>query len=189
MMMVPVTDANIKTSLLMHLIEHLDRGELIAMLDDNQNHSILDRLRQLNCGALLRLANMNQPKINITFDADSIESGLNLLNRQDQDINDLVYFIANGASLSMLNQLFASIDPTIIDAYRNMLVANRKSGRTPLPSVTDRDVIHQQWHQIQQPQATMRERLRALHAHFNKAFSMDALFTTIHEFADSDTRK
>jgi hypothetical protein len=184
-MMIPVTDTSIKISLLLHLIEHLDRGDLTDVLGNETCPRILDRLRQLNSVGLLRLANMNQPKVSVSFDTDSIDIGLDVLMRQDSEIEDLVHFIRNGASLSMLNQLFVSTDPLVINSYRKMLQCTRKSGRSPLPDPETRDAIHIQWHSIQQTQDSFREKLRKIHGAFN-TLSMDVIFATINEFQDID---
>lgn len=185
-MMVPITDAVIKVSLLTHLIESMDRmdmGELRALLGNGACPKAMDRLRRLDTGSLIRLANMNHPEILVTVDAKGIEFGLNELVREDRDRDDLVYFIEHGASLAMLHKLFTSMGSDVIAAYRQRLTENRKFGRPALPDESIRDAIHQKWHEISLAEVptTQRAKLRMLHGLF-ESYSMDALYTTINEF-------
>ena len=189
-MMVPITDAVIKVSLLTHLIECMDRGELAALLGNGACPKAMDKLRRLDTSSLIRLANMNHPEIHVTVDAKGIEFGLNELAREDRDRDDLVYFIEHGASLAMLNKLFTSMGSDVIATYRHMLTENRKFGRAALPDESIRDAIHQKWHDISLAEVptTQRAKLRMLHGLF-ESFSMDALYTTINEFQEPNPKR
>jgi hypothetical protein len=189
-MMVPITDAVIKVSLLTHLIECMDRGQLDALLGNGACPKAMDKLRHLDTSSLIRLANMNHPEILLTVDAKGIEFGLNELAREDRDRDDLVYFIEHGASLAMLNKLFTSVGSEVISGYRQRLTENRKFGRAVLPDESIRDAIHQAWHGISHAEvpATQRGKLRVLHGLF-ESFSMDTLYTTINEFQEPNPRR
>lgn len=180
-MMIPVTDSGLRIALLLHLIEQIDRGEIPG---DIGNYDVVDRVRKLNGSGLLRLAGFIKPGISVTFDQDAILAGVTKLNTHDEELENLVYFIRNGASLSMLYQYF-TVDSDSIIAYRKMLLGQKKAGRSRQPTEAIRNDVHDAWWQIQRAGASDSaiQKLRKLHALFN-GYSLEALYTTIKEFDD-----
>lgn len=191
MMMVRVMDNTLRASLLMHLIEQLDRGDLAVLLEKGACPKSMDRLRSMTTSELLQLASSGHPDIHFSIDEAGFDLGISTLDRRRRDTEDLFYFLQNGASQSMLNDCFPSVDQKVIRSYRGLLKNDRKTGRVSLPDEVMRDAIHKGWHAIptEHPDiGTLRERLILLHGYF-PGYAMDVLFATVNEFNDSDKRK
>jgi len=175
MMMVRVTDNTLRASLLMHLIEQLERGDLAVLLEKGACPRSMDRLRGLAINEILHLASSGHPDIHFSIDEGGFELGIETLFRRKQETEHLVYCIQNGASQSMLNQLFP---------YRKLLKNDRKTGRVALPDESVRDLIHQCWFGMNEeyPEiTTLREKLMLLHGFFSN-YSLDGLYATVNEF-------
>lgn len=184
MMKVRVTDNTLRASLLMHLIEQLERGDLAVLLEKGACPRSMDRLRGLAINEILHLASSGHPDIHFSIDEGGFELGIETLFRRKQETEHLVYCIQNGASQSMLNQLFPSTDPRVIQTYRKLLKNDRKIGRVALPDESVRDLIHQCWFGMNEeyPEiTTLREKLMLLHGFFSN-YSLDGLYATINEF-------
>lgn len=185
-MMVSITDPHLRVSLLMHLIERFDRGELVPLLESGVSPGLLDKLRQLEMGSLLRIGEMRHPEIHFNVSEPGLEFSLEAIERHNNEIAELIYFIHNGASLSMLNQLFPAQDTKLIQQYRRILLDERKVGRTALPDERTRDAIHRLWHSLQNGSGkadSARERLRILHESFQD-YRIDVLYATVNEFEE-----
>lgn len=184
MMMVRVTDSTLRASLLMHLIEQLERGDLAVLLEKGACPQSMDRLRGLAINELLLLASSGHPDIHFSIDGAGFDLGIETLNRRKEETEHLVYYIQNGASQSMLVQLFPATDPRVTQTYRKLLKNHRKTGRIALPDENTRDLIHQCWfgmHEEYPEVSTLRERLMLLHGFFNH-FPLDVLYATVNEF-------
>lgn len=182
-MMISVTDPHLRVSLLMHLIERLDRGELSELLESGACPQMMDKLRQLETGSLLRLGIMHQPEIHFSLNETGLDLSLEAIERHNKEIAELVYFVQNGASLSMLNQLFPTHSTEIIQTYRKLLSNERKAGRASLPDEKTRDAIHKLWHELANEGNGLREQLRVLHLVFPES-RIDVLYATVNEFEE-----
>jgi hypothetical protein len=184
MMLIRVTDGNLRASLLMHLIEQLDRGDLAVLLEKGACPESMDRLRGLSISDLLQLASSGHPDIHFSIDPNGFELGIRKLDHRKEEIEHLVYFIQHGASQSMLSLMFPYTDQRVIQTYRRLLKMDRKPGRAALPDSRTRDHIHQSWHDLDEeyPEVTtFKSKLMLLHGFFN-SFSLDVLYATVNEF-------
>ncbi len=184
-MMIPVTDPTLKASLILHMIEMIDRGDIANLIENGANPESLDQIRQLDVSGLLRLVHLGYPVIHFKMPDESVQIGLDTLNRQNEENDDLIYFIQHGASQSMLNTLF-KVAPDVVQSYRKILSSERSAGRTSLPPDKAREEIQNHWYGMgKEPSdpASIRKQLRQLHARFNH-FSIDVLYATINEFND-----
>lgn len=184
-MMIPVNDPTLKASLILHMIEMIDRGDIANLIENGANPESLDQIRQLDLSGLLRLVHLGHPVIHFKMPDESVQIGLDTLTRQDEENDDLIYFIQHGASQSMLQHLF-KVSPDIVQSYRRMLSSERSAGRTSLPPEKIREEIQNHWYAMgKEPKepVSIRKRLRQLHAKFNH-FSIDVLYATINEFND-----
>ena len=190
MMMVRVIDNTLRASLLMHLIEQLERGDLAVLLEKGACPKSMDRLRGLAISDLLHLASSGHPDIHFSIDENGFDLGIGVLNRRKEETEHLVYCIQNGASQSMLNQLFPSVDLRVIQTYRKLLKNDRKSGRVSLPDESIRDLIHQCWFGMdaEYPEITsLLEKFILLHGFFS-TFSLDVLHATVNEFNEPQSK-
>jgi hypothetical protein len=179
-----ITDPGLRASILIHIIEKIDRNELDSLLNSGVSPEFLDQLRQINIPSLIRLVNLGCPEITFGIGEDSLRTGMDTLQRQNTETEDLIYFIQNGASQSMIEHLFR-MNATVIHSYRKLLTNDRKSGRTTLPDEKVRDEIQLHWHSLQNVEGftiteTIRKKIRLLHGQFD--LPLDILYTTINEF-------
>lgn len=191
MMMVRVIDNTLRASLLMHLIEQLERGDLAVLLEKGACPKSMDRLRNMSISELLQLASSGHPDIHFSIDEAGFDMGISTLDRRKRDTEDLFYFLQHGASQSMLNDCFPAVDQKVIRSFRELLKNDRKTGRVSLPDEEMRDAIHKGWHAMpaEHPEITsLRERLILLHGYY-PYYSMDVLFATVNEFNEPDKRK
>lgn len=189
MVMLRVGDPTVRAMLLSHLIEQVERGELSQLLDRGVTPSMMDRLRSLTASDVLHLATSGHPDVHFTLDVSGFELGVNTLNRRKAVMQELAYFIQNGASHSMLAQFFPSIDPEVVKNLREVLRPERRCGRASLPDDGIRDKVHEKWHEIlrSNSEQTACSRLVALHGHFHD-IPLDALYATVNEFGDDHGR-
>lgn len=186
--MVRVIDNTLRASLLMHLIEQLERGDLAVLLEKGACPKSMDKLRELAISDLLHLASSGYPDIHFSIDENGFDLGIASLNRRKEETAQLVDFILGGASQSMLSQFFPTIDQRVIITYRKLLKSDRKVGRVALPDEKIRDLIHRSWHAMDEEYPTIsspREKLLLLHGFYN-TFSLDVLYATINEFNEPE---
>jgi hypothetical protein len=191
MMLIRVTDNNLRASLLVHLIEQLERGDLSVLLEKGVCPASMDRLRSLTISDILHLASSGWPDIHFSIDENGFDLGIALMDRRKEEAEQLVYYIQNGSSQSMLNQLFPKTDPRIIQTYRKLLKSNRKTGRAALPDEATRDLIHKCWFGMdtEYPEITsLREKLMLLHGFFN-SFPLDVLHSVVNEFNEPEGKR
>jgi hypothetical protein len=191
MMMVRVTDHNLRAALLMHLIEQFERGDLAVLLEKGACPKSMDRLRSLAISDLLHLASSGHPDIHFSIDENGFDLGIETLDRRKEESDLLVNYIQAGASQSMLNQFFPATDSRVIQTYRKLLKADRKSGRTALPDEGMRDLIHKNWFNLTEdyPKITsLREKLWLLHGWHN-TFDLDVLYAIVNEFNEPERKR
>ncbi|MEQ1602417.1 MAG: DUF2857 family protein [Methylophilaceae bacterium] len=181
-----VTDPGLKASLLLHMVEKIERGELHTLLESGNSPECLDQLRQLDIASLMRLVHIGCPEVTFRVVDESIKGGLDTLQRQNNENDDLIYFIQNGATQSMLGDLFR-MNGDVIQSYRKLLSQESKPGRTTLPNEKLREGIQQHWYTLEvsclTKAETLRKKLRLLHGQFNDV-SIDMLYATINEFEE-----
>ena len=187
MMMIRVTDNNLKTALFIHLIEQLERGDLAELLENGACPKSMDRLRNLAISDLLHLASSGHPDIFFSISENGFDLGIETLDRRKEESGLLVNYIQAGASQSMLNQFFPTTDTRIIQSYRRLLKADRRAGRTALPDGEMRDLIHKNWFNLSADYptvTTLREKLWLLHSlhRGHNTFDLDVLYAIVNEF-------
>ena len=185
-MKIKVTDPNVKSLSILQMLEKLGQGDRDRLIEAGVRPESLDKLRSLHIGSLLRLVHLDFPEVHFRIAEESIATGLDTLQRQSEDYDDLAYFIQNGASQTMLNHLFRfSMD--VIQHYRKFLAKDTKPGRTSMPNIRVREEIQLYWYSIDDGDfvvsSSLRKKLRLLHQKFSD-YSSDTLYATINEFGD-----
>jgi len=190
MMMIKVTDNNLRAALFIHLIELLERGDLAVLLENGACPKSMDRLRSLRISDLLHLASSGHPDIHFSINENGFDLGIETLDRRKEESGLLVEFIQAGASQSMLNHLFPTTNSRVIQTYRKLLKADRRSGRTALPEGEVRDAIHKNWFNLSEnyPNVTsLREKLWLLYGWHN-TFDLDVLYAIVNEFNEQERK-
>lgn len=191
MMMVRVIDNTLRASLLMHLIEQLERGDLAVLLEKGACPKSMDRLRNMSISELLQLASSGHPDIHFSIDESGFDLGVATIDRRKEETEHLIYFIQNGASQSMVHEFFPQVDHRLIQTYRKLMKNDRRIGRVSLPDEKVRDLVHKCWHGMPEeyPRVhTDRERLIVLHGFFQD-YPLDVLYAAVNEFRKPEERK
>lgn len=180
MVMIRVQDRTLRSMLLTHLVEQIERGGFDHLVAKGIQPSTLDKLRTLTVPDLLHLVETGHPDIHFSIDEAAIDLGMARVELLKTEMNELAYYVENGASLSMLIRLFPRTDQRVIEEYRKLLAPARKPGRPSLPNDKTRDLVHQAWFASRDARA-LRTRLMALHQQF-QSIPLETLFATVNEF-------
>lgn len=182
-MMMRITNSAIRTTLLIHLVEKLQRGDLVNLLASGVCPQSIEMLRRMSTADVLMLVESGYPDIHFSIDPQGFDHGIHLLARRKEEDEELAYFIQNGTSLSLLNLVFTNISQDKVQTLRSLYKIQRTPGRHSLPPDQIRDQIHQCWSEMPSGQKgeSLRRNLLNLHKSFSQ-FSIDALYATINEF-------
>lgn len=187
--MLHVVDIGLKTTLLAALIERLETGDIESLIALGIPAEDLESLRKLSASDLMRVASHRQLAITYQVQPLAISQALTALKVQSTYEAELEAFVAAGASLSMLRQLFRT-DIDQVKTYREMLAPRKSPGRPSMPCAKTRDAIHAAWSELRavhflpvllKANSVTRKALLVLHQQFND-LSLEALFAVLHEF-------
>ena len=190
MVTIRVIDPTVRTMIITHLIEQLERGSVEPLLSRGVTPEMMDALRSLSTGDVLQLASSGHPDVHFTLDLNGFRLGLSTLERRKAEMQELAYFIQHGASHSMIAQFFPTTDAEVVRNIRSLLLGDRKPGRAALPADGKRDAIHNAWFSLKaaMPDRPLRARLVTLHGQFPE-LPLDALFATVNEFGECHAGK
>lgn len=179
-----VTDPGLKASLIIHLIEKIDGGDLDKLLDSGISAESLDKLRALDIPNLIRLIHLGCPEVSFGIE-DNISHGMETLKRQNEETEDIVYFIQHGATQFMLAHLFR-FNAELIQHYRKLLAQESRPGRASMPDARKCEAIQTYWHKLEHVKCltsneTLRKKVRLLHQEFSDV-PIDELYAAINEF-------
>lgn len=180
MVMIRVQDRTLRSMLLTHLVEQVERGGFDHLVGKGLQPETLDKLRALTVPDLLHLVETGHPDIHFSIDEAAIDLGMARVDLLKTEMNELAYYVEHGASLSMLIRLFPRTDQRVIEEYRKLLAPVRGRGRPSLPDDKTRDLVHQAWFSSKDVRA-LRTRLMDLHQQFTQ-IPLEALFATVNEF-------
>lgn len=199
MLKLSINDQTLCESILKYVITLTARGEYqqlgIHELTEDQLLS-LDKLTKLSCVNLVNFTQSGEPKISVTIDMESLKAGFNVIANFDSDseiIQNLIYYIENGATKNMLYQLFQPpLKDEILEHWLSKLNVARKSGRSALPNTTTRTAIQDFYYKVIGAHKTKGMKavelakvtigaLRVTHEHFND-ISLATLYATVNEF-------
>lgn len=189
MVAIALNNNTIKTALLAHIADQINRGNYDCFLAAGLSPNVLDEVRLMRLDTIARLIDLKTPEIMFDINVHELQAGLKKLKQEDVILNDLLYFIRNGATKSLAIQLFScDLDQEIIHCNYRLLNGKSKRGRTCMPDTKTRDLIHKYWHNLsdkrdQLSDSFARTGLIALHKQFNQ-MSIDSLHATINEFED-----
>ena len=183
--MIEIRDQQLRLLFLTHLIRELQRSA-----DENRpappglNESQFAELRALSTDDLVRLSEMQEPRVAVQIDAGSFEHGLRQVDYIGKRSRQIEHFVRNGATSAMLTKLFR-ISSTDVTLKRRLFAGTHDKLRRPaMPAPAVREAIQMRWWAIRKGKE--REPLRpedyeALHADFS-ALTYATLWAVVHEF-------
>ena len=180
-----VRDQQLRLLLLAQLIRELQQAaQERSKPPEGFTEKQVEELRALSSAELVRLAEMTEPRVAVQIDAGSLEHGLRQVDYLAKRSRQLEHFILNGATSSMLTQLFriSSADVTL---KRRLFSGTASSLRRPsMPPHAVREQIQARWYEVRkgkEDEPVRAEDYEELHADFSQ-YTFATLWAVVHEF-------
>jgi hypothetical protein len=141
----------------------------------------LERLRRAPLEDAARVAARTDLRIAVSIDGESLEQGLNRIERQHADDALKEYFARHGATPALMHRLF-KLDRPALERLRKA-TGTPWRGRPRMPRPEERDAIHARWQQISSEEADPRLRYLKLHEAFPH-WAIRVLEAVLKEFED-----
>lgn len=183
--MIEIRDQQLRLLVLAHLIRELQRSA-----DENRpappglSEVQLAELRALTTDDLVRLSEMQEPRVAVQIDAGSFEHGIRQVGYIGKRSRQIEHFIRHGATSAMLTKLFRISSSDVTLKRRLFAGTHEKLRRPAMPTPAAREAIQKRWWEIRKGKE--REPLRpedyeALHADFS-THTYATLWAVVHEF-------
>lgn len=185
-MMINITDSTLKQLLLQHLLEQAEAGGLDELLANGVQPALIDDLRQRPSRDFFHASRFDGLAMTASIDTKALQTCLwrRDMARHEETLKE--YFIRHDASSELMRTLF-TLPKQELQRLRTELDMSKKgpTGRPRMPTSAIRDLIHQDWHAINQehPNEPERHRLWMLHQKY-QAFSITTLYGVTSEFHD-----
>jgi Protein of unknown function (DUF2857) len=173
-------DATAKIFVLTHLvalIEQSDERRLADLLHGGLSPAAIEQLRGLSLADACRLVG-GPCGLSIHIDPRQIQHQLSRLAHAKLDREMYEYFIRNGASPSLLAQLFHITKSDVRRMRKVLAPAVAVGGRPRSPEEPDRGRIEAAWAQLCQDELSERQRFFRLHQDFSQ-FQIASLETVV----------
>ncbi|HEX4943904.1 MAG TPA: STY4526/YPO1902 family pathogenicity island replication protein [Usitatibacteraceae bacterium] len=185
--MIEIRDQQLRLLVLAHLIRELQRSaEENRPAPPGLSGAQFAELRTLSTDDLVRLSEMQEPRVAVQIDAGSFEHGLRQVGYIGKRSKQIEHFIRHGATSAMLTRLFR-ISSTDVTLKRRLFAGTHEKLRRPaMPPPAVREAIQKRWWEIRKGKE--REPLRpeeyeALHADY-PTLTYATLWAVVHEFGD-----
>lgn len=142
--MIEVDSREMRLLALRQIIKLIEQGDVEHLAEQGLTESDQQRLHSLTPRDLTELAQMSQLRLRLDCDFGSLRFALDThLNVRDRRTK-ADYFIANGASLQQLQDLFG-LTRTEVATRRASLCPHHRRGRPALPPEDEREAIAATW--------------------------------------------
>lgn len=181
-----VTSQSMKSELLNHLIYRMDSGGIDDLMRETADTTILDSLKDRPARDLIKLINRSSGlKFYIEFCSTKFIHELKRMDLMTEDTLIREYFVAHGAPLEMITEMFRVTAAQVRD-WRKMLIpgyeAKKLGGRTRMVPERLRDVLHRKWAALERNSSlSLQDRVYAIHQEYPN-YTIHELWITINEF-------
>ena len=183
--MIEIRDQQLRLLVLAHFIRELQKSA-----DENRpapaglSELQLAELRALSTDDLVRLSEMQEPRLAVQIDAGAFEHGIRQVGYIGKRSRQIEHFIRHGATSAMLAKLFRISSSDVTLKRRLFAGTHEKLRRPAMPNPAVREAIQKRWWEIRKGKE--REPFRAedyelLHADF-PAHTYATLWAVVHEF-------
>jgi hypothetical protein len=161
--MIPLTDSTVRLALLHHLAADFPISLIEAPTGRASTARVLRSLGPLSAADLKRLSAMNDLRIRVDLDHESLDAGLRLLQRINEARELEAYFVRHGASAPLIRRLFKTRREEV---YRRRRESDTRipKGTPSLPIYEIRQRVPRRW--LALDDLPLRERYRQLHQEF-----------------------
>ena len=183
--MIEIRDQQLRLLFLTHLIRELQKSaEESRPAPPGLTEAQFEELRALSTDDLVRLSEMQEPRVAVQIDAGSFEHGLRQVGYIGKRSKQIEHFIRHGATSAMLTKLFR-ISSTDVTLKRRLFAGTHEKLRRPaMPAPAVCEAIQKRWWEIRkgkEREPTRPEEYQDLHAGF-PAHTYATLWAVVHEF-------
>ena len=130
------------------------------------NDSLVTEMSEMPINDVAKILGGSGACLGIVFDhrkAAAVVNSYRALKRDEQDLN---YFIENGASPTLLKELFPKLSARLVAQQRKRLGCDSRGGRPPLPDAEIVHAIYRAWHALSVQETNLRQRYKLLKERF-----------------------
>lgn len=183
--MIEIRDQQLRLLVLTHLIRELQKSaEESRAAPPGLTEAQYAELRALSTDDLVRLSEMQEPRVAVQIDAGTFEHGLRQVGYIGKRSRQIEHFIRHGATSAMLSKLFR-ISSTDVTLKRRLFAGTHDKLRRPaMPAPAVREAIQKRWWEIRRGKEhdpLRPEDYEALHADF-PTLTYATLWAVVHEF-------
>ena len=183
--MIEIRDQQLRLLVLAHLIRELQRSaDESRPAPPGLTEEQFAELRALSTDDLVRLSEMQEPRVAVQIDAGSFEHGLRQVGYISKRSRQIEHFIRHGATSSMLTKLFKISSSDVTLKRRLFSGTHEKLRRPAMPSPAVREAIQKRWWEIRRGKEgdpVRPEEYEALHEDW-PALTYATLWAVVHEF-------
>jgi Protein of unknown function (DUF2857) len=183
--MIEIRDQQLRLLVLAHFVRELQKSlDESRPAPDGMTEQQYAELRSLSTDDLVRLSELQEPRVAVQIDAGSFEHGLRQVDYVSKRSRQIEHFVRNGATSAMLTKLFRISSTDVILKRRLFAGTHEKLRRPAMPAPAVREAIQKRWYEIRKGKE--REPFRAedyelLHEDF-PAHTYATLWAVVHEF-------
>jgi len=180
---------NLRTMILMHLVEMAARGDIEGLAESGLPYEEIDKLRQMSSEDIMSLAGNTYPLITLQIRPETLHMASKSISMIKEKTRTLKYFVDNGASSQMIKRFFRTDNLEIKNLRKQSSSPLSKElalGRPKLPDEDGRDQIHDAWTKIRASNPNGDEKVLyiLLHEKFPN-LTLATLDAVINEFKES----
>lgn len=174
-------DPAIRALIIESLLEQVD-NDRNTLLRQGAGLEWIDTLRTMSSRDAVRASHLQHVAIEVTLNENQLFHAFTQVADERRVRQLLEYFVRHGASIPMLCKMF-KISSKEAKATKQLLIANQRLGRPPMPDLLHREEIHAQWDSIIKADRTvpLREQIYLLHQRF-PSHTLATLWLVINEF-------
>lgn len=142
-----MSDSALNNAVLTQVMTHLRDGNFRRCLELGFKHDELSQLNGLSLGDIGALGRMPIRFVNVSINHDLLTRALERLHEESDRQALIGRAITLGASIQMLNELFG-VSSEEVSTRRRMMGITVKSGRNPMPDVTETHLTWIRWKEL-----------------------------------------
>ena len=183
--MIEIRDQQLRLLVLAHLVRELQKSvDESRPAPAGMTEQQYAELRSLSTDDLVRLSELQEPRVAVQIDAGSFEHGLRQVDYVSKRSRQIEHFVRNGATSSMLTKLFKISSTDVILKRRLFAGTHEKLRRPAMPAPAVREAIQTRWFEIRkgkEREPFRPEDYEALHRDWPQ-LTYATLWAVVHEF-------
>ena len=183
--MIEIRDQQLRLLVLAHLVRELQKSvDESRPAPAGMTEQQYAELRSLSTDDLVRLSELQEPRVAVQIDAGSFEHGLRQVDYVSKRSRQIEHFVRHGATSAMLTKLFKISSTDVILKRRLFSGTHEKLRRPAMPAPAVREAIQNRWFEIRkgkEREPYRPEDYEELHADWPD-LTYATLWAVVHEF-------